>query len=228
MFTLARASNLLWGIGALDNKQYLPEDGLLASNLTFWGWLSIIWALMALTGAFLLFTRNPYSAGVALILAALNALFWLCAIPVLPIWSLIVIAIDVLIIYTSCRPIWTWSTADHGVTGGPPPAAAVVVWRKMPRSSSVVSNPTWCPLFANVTVRAWGMSRFRRAHERRKNGGLSAASMIVTGTAMPASCVSSTCSPPPDAKSSKTPAEFSRSFSRRSAGTFSNADPPVE
>ena len=99
MFTLAGASNLLWGIGALDNKQYLPEDGLLASNLTFWGWLSIIWALMALTGAVLLFMRNPYSAGVALILAALNALFWLCAIPVLPIWSLVVIAIDVLIIY---------------------------------------------------------------------------------------------------------------------------------
>ena len=99
MFTLAGASNLLWGIGALDNKQYLPEEGLLASNLTFWGWLSIIWALMALTGAVLLFMRNPYSAGVALVLAALNALFWLCAIPVLPIWSLVVISIDVLIIY---------------------------------------------------------------------------------------------------------------------------------
>ena len=99
MFTLAGASNLLWGIGALDNKQYLPEDGLLASNLTFWGWLSIIWALMALTGATLLFMRNSYSVGVALVLAALNALFWLFAIPVLPIWSMVVIAIDVLIIY---------------------------------------------------------------------------------------------------------------------------------
>ena len=99
MFSLAGASNLLWGLGALDNKRYLPEDGLLASNLTFWGWLSIIWGFMAVTGAVLLFMRNPYSAGVALVLAALNALFWLFAIPVLPIWSLIVIAIDVLIIY---------------------------------------------------------------------------------------------------------------------------------
>jgi hypothetical protein len=99
MFGLAGISNLLWGIGALDSKRYLPEDGLLASNLEVWGWISIIWALLALTGSVLLFIRNPWSAGVAIILATLNAAFWLFAIPVLPIWSLVVIAIDVLIIY---------------------------------------------------------------------------------------------------------------------------------
>src|SRR3954453_1422535 len=93
MFTLAGASNLLWGFGALDDKKYLPKEGLLASNLHFWGWLSIIWGVMALAGGVLLFMRNPWSAGVALVLATLNALFWLFAIPVLPIWSLVVIAI---------------------------------------------------------------------------------------------------------------------------------------
>ena len=99
MFGLAGASNLLWGIGALDKKSYLPEEGLLASNLELWGWLSLIWAALAITGSVLLFTRNPWSAGAAIVLAALNAVFWLFAIPVLPIWSLIVIAIDVMIIY---------------------------------------------------------------------------------------------------------------------------------
>jgi hypothetical protein len=99
LFTLAGVSNLLWGIGALDDKEYLPEGGLLASNLTVWGWVSIVWGLAALTGAVLLFMRNPWSAGVAIMLATLNAMFWLFAIPVLPIWSLVVIAMDVLIIY---------------------------------------------------------------------------------------------------------------------------------
>ena len=99
MFGLAGASNLLWGLAALDKKDYLPEAGLLASNLSVWGWLSLIWAAMAITGAVLLFMRNQWSAGVAIVLAALNASFWLFAIPVLPIWSLIVIAIDVAIIY---------------------------------------------------------------------------------------------------------------------------------
>ena len=99
MFGLAGMSNLFWGIGALDSKQYLPEEGLLASNLSFWGWVSIVFALAALTASFLLLTRNPWSAGVGMVLAGLNATFWLFALPVLPIWSLVVITIDVLIIY---------------------------------------------------------------------------------------------------------------------------------
>ena len=99
MFGLAGVSNLLWGIGALRDKRYLPKEALLVSNLHAWGWLSIAWALMALTGCILLATRASASAGVAIILAALNAVFWLFALPVLPIWSLVVISIDVLIIY---------------------------------------------------------------------------------------------------------------------------------
>lgn len=99
MFGLAGVSNLLWGIGALRDRDYLPKEGLLASNLHVWGWLSIAWALMALTGMVLLIMRASASAGVAMILAALNAIFWLFALPVLPIWSLVVISIDVLIIY---------------------------------------------------------------------------------------------------------------------------------
>jgi hypothetical protein len=58
--------------------------------------------------------------------------------------------------------------------------------------------------------------------------GSGPASMMVTGTSMSASRDSSTCSPPPDAKSSKMAPEFCRSRSRRSAGALSNADPPVE
>ena len=99
LFILSGVSNLLWGIGALDKKEYLPEEGLIASNLSFWGWMSIIWALIALAGAFLLLTRNPWSAGVGLVLATLHAIFWLLALPVLPIWSLVVMALDGAIIY---------------------------------------------------------------------------------------------------------------------------------
>lgn len=99
MFGLAGFSNLLWGIGALDSKEYLPENGLLASNLTFWGWMSLVWAVMALFAAWLLFARSATSAGIGIVLAGINAIFWLFALPVLPIWSLVVITIDVLIIY---------------------------------------------------------------------------------------------------------------------------------
>ena len=99
MFIISGMSNLLWGIGALDSKEYLPEGGLLFSNLSFWGWISILWAILALVGAFLLLTRNDWSAGYGLVMATVSVVFWLFALPVLPIWALMVIAIDVLIIY---------------------------------------------------------------------------------------------------------------------------------
>jgi hypothetical protein len=40
-----------------------------------------------------------FGAGMGIIMAMLSAVFWLFALPVLPIWSLVIVAIDVLIIY---------------------------------------------------------------------------------------------------------------------------------
>ncbi len=99
MFVISGVANLLWGLAALDKKRYLPEHGLLFSNLTFWGWVSIIWAVLALIGAYLLLTRSPAGVGFAVIMATVSAVFWLFALPVVPIWALAIIAIDVLIIY---------------------------------------------------------------------------------------------------------------------------------
>ncbi len=99
MFIIAAVSNLLWGIAALDSKEYLPEAGLLFSSLTFWGWVSILWALLAFGASYLLLTRSEFGVGLGIIMAMLSAIFWLFALPVLPIWSLVIIGIDVLIIY---------------------------------------------------------------------------------------------------------------------------------
>ncbi len=99
MFVISGVANLLWGLAALANKRYLPENALLFSNLTFWGWVSIIWAVLALIGAYLLLTHSPAGVGFAVIMATISAVFWLFALPVLPIWALTIIAIDVLIIY---------------------------------------------------------------------------------------------------------------------------------
>ena len=58
LFLIAGVANLLWGIGALDDASYLPEDGLLFSNLTFWGWVSIIWGAVSIVGGGLLTQRG--------------------------------------------------------------------------------------------------------------------------------------------------------------------------
>ncbi|MGK2939315.1 MAG: DUF7144 family membrane protein, partial [Solirubrobacteraceae bacterium] len=99
LFLIAGAANLLWGIGALDDASYLPEDGLLFSNLTFWGWVSIIWGAISILGGVMLLTRSAVGAILGIVIATLSAFFWMFSLPVLPIWSLVVIGIDLLIIY---------------------------------------------------------------------------------------------------------------------------------
>jgi hypothetical protein len=99
MFLVAGAANIIWGAGALAEKEYLPEGGLLFSTLTFWGWVAIIWGAIVLLGSFLLLTDSPSGREVGLVLAVVSAVFWLFALPVLPIFALTAILVDSLIIY---------------------------------------------------------------------------------------------------------------------------------
>ena len=99
MFVVAGFANVIWGIGALANKDYLPESGLLFSTLTFWGWISLIWGVILLVGSYLLLTDSPNGRTLGIVLAVISAIFWFIALPVLPIWGLIAIIIDSLIIY---------------------------------------------------------------------------------------------------------------------------------
>jgi hypothetical protein len=99
MFLVAGFANLIWGIGALAEKSYLPEEGLLFSTLTFWGLISVIWGALLLAGAYLVLTGYPSGPTVGVALAVVSAVFWLIALPVLPQYGLVAIIINSLIIY---------------------------------------------------------------------------------------------------------------------------------
>jgi hypothetical protein len=99
MFVVAGFANLIWGIGALANKEYLPEEGLLFSTLAFWGWIAIVWGALLLLGSYLVLMGSPSGRTVGIVLAVVSAVFWLVALPVLPIFALTAILVDALIIY---------------------------------------------------------------------------------------------------------------------------------
>jgi hypothetical protein len=104
MFVVAGFANLIWGIGAIADKSYLSGEGLLFASLTFWGWIGVIWGALLLLGSYLLLTGSPSGRGTGLVLATVSAIFWLFALPVLPIFALIAILIDALIIYGLSEP----------------------------------------------------------------------------------------------------------------------------
>ena len=99
MFLIAGAANVIWGIGAIADKDYLSGDGLLFASLGFWGWVAVVWGAIVLYGSYLLLTGSPSGRELGIVLAVISAVFWFIALPVLPIFGLTAILIDALIIF---------------------------------------------------------------------------------------------------------------------------------
>lgn len=77
----------------------VTEGGLWLLDVTGWGWWNlIIGVLLVLVGGALL-SGQTWARVIAIILVILNAVGALLLIPAQPWWSMIVIAIDVLVLY---------------------------------------------------------------------------------------------------------------------------------
>ena len=77
----------------------LTEGSLWLLDVTGWGWWNLIIGRLLVLTAIALLAGQTWARVVALILVILNAIGALLLIPAQPWWSVIVIAIDVLVIY---------------------------------------------------------------------------------------------------------------------------------
>ena len=90
------------GLVALFKDEYflVPKADLVVSvNYTAWGWVHLgIGALLVLAGVSL-FSGNMYGRVIGVIAASLSAIVNVAFLAAYPIWSTIVIALDVIVIY---------------------------------------------------------------------------------------------------------------------------------
>ncbi|GAC67650.1 DUF7144 family membrane protein [Gordonia soli] len=77
-------------------------------NLTTWGWIHIIVGIIGAAIAFGLFTGAVWARAAAIVIAAISIIANFLWLPYYPLWSIIVIAIDLVIIWA----VVTWRTAD--------------------------------------------------------------------------------------------------------------------
>lgn len=68
-------------------------------SYTSWGWTHILWGLLAVWAGSSLASGNMYGRIFAVVVAVVSAIVSLAFVPVYPIWSILIIAIDVCIIY---------------------------------------------------------------------------------------------------------------------------------
>ncbi|MBM7773794.1 putative membrane protein [Actinokineospora baliensis] len=107
MMVLAGLSTVIFGLVALfQGDHYLAvPGGLLVFDLTGWGWVHLVVGAVAAFAGFALLGGATWAKVAAVVLAGVNAISQIAFLPAYPAWSLVAIALDVLVI---------WAVVVHG------------------------------------------------------------------------------------------------------------------
>ena len=87
-------------VGLFNNEVFIvgPENVWLV-NYTTWGWAHILWGFLSVWAGSSLAKGNMFGRIVAVLVAVTSAMVSLAFVPVYPIWSILIITIDVLVLY---------------------------------------------------------------------------------------------------------------------------------
>jgi hypothetical protein len=105
--------NFFYGLGGVLNDEVVTVQGrgVIIWDFTAWGWIHLILGvIMVLTAAGLLAAQG-WARGFAVIFATLNAIAQIGLITAFPLWSILIIALDVIVIYQLTA---RWAPAPPG------------------------------------------------------------------------------------------------------------------
>lgn len=99
--------NLIYGFAALFRQDVLAvtSAGLLVLNYTTWGWLLILVGLLQAGTGLGALAGQSWARVVGIILAVLSAIKHMVIMMAFPLWSLVAIAFDVMVIYGLTKPM---------------------------------------------------------------------------------------------------------------------------
>ncbi len=90
--------NAIDGIAAIGDSRYLADNHLFA-NLHAWGWFFLIWGVIQMIAAFAVFRGATWGIVIAVATVFVNAISQLSNSRDNTVWSLTIVALDVLIMY---------------------------------------------------------------------------------------------------------------------------------
>ena len=99
LLVVVGAFNLVEGIVALSGDRLLRPDDLVVGSLIMWGTILVLMGPFQVVVGWLLLRRNGLGVLLGIMLAGISVLVHLMFLPAYPLWSLVVIAIDVAVIY---------------------------------------------------------------------------------------------------------------------------------
>jgi hypothetical protein len=107
MLVMSGVFNAMYGFVALFHDTYyvVGPEGMLVFDLTRWGWILLIAGTLAVVSGMTLFTGALWSRIIAVVLAAVNVFIQMGFMSAYPVWSLVAIAVDIIVI---------WAVIVHG------------------------------------------------------------------------------------------------------------------
>ena len=100
MFVVSAALNAIWGIAAVSNSKFFVAGATyILSDLNTWGWVAIGFAALEVLAAISIYRGGAFGRWFGILVAGLAILVAMASIPAYPFWSLVLVAIDVLVIY---------------------------------------------------------------------------------------------------------------------------------
>lgn len=99
LFFVVGCFNIIDGIAALVQDDYFRVDELLFGDLAMWGTIYLVFGALQLFAGWLIFRGSETGALLGIILATLNAVVALLSLGAYPVWSVIILGLDGLVIY---------------------------------------------------------------------------------------------------------------------------------
>ncbi len=101
MLIMAGVFGIIDGLVALihDEVYLVTEDQIVAFDFTTWGWIHLIVGIIVTTAGFAVMSGQLWARMVGVLAATASAIAQIAFITAFPLWSVLVIGIDVLIIY---------------------------------------------------------------------------------------------------------------------------------
>jgi hypothetical protein len=113
MFGLAACLNIIWGIAAVSSSHFFVANAhYVISDLNTWGWIVMAFGAAQALAGLSIWRGGAFGRWFGIIVAGLAVIAAMLSIPAYPFWSLLLVALDVMIIYGLAvyggKPAVTW------------------------------------------------------------------------------------------------------------------------
>jgi len=110
---IAGVWHILQGVAALvhDPRYTSPSNYIYKFQLTGWSWVYLVLGTVGLAVGIAVFTGQVWGRVTAILLALLSMVVNFLFLPWYPLWSMLMIALDVFIIWVLVMYQWRWNAA---------------------------------------------------------------------------------------------------------------------